>query len=583
MLLGFVLLFLYGFIVWLVFFKFRWLKFTIAWGFFSTFFVLHLGIIFLIGLRFVAPTSTDARVIQRTIQLTPRLSEPTLVTAVLVEPNVHVKRGTPLFQFDRRIYEAKVKQLQAQLAQAKQNVLIMKADIQVTSREDRQAARASSSTPNTRKSYRAISPRAAPDRKRTRKKWSAQVAADSAAIKEAQAEEQRSRLKYQSEIGGVNTTVAATQAELDQAQFYLDNTLMVAPEDGYIMNLQVRPGMVAGDIRFGAIASFICDDNRYLLANFFQENLKYVKPGQPVEVALDLYPGQIWPGKVAGDLAGQRRGPDAAERDVAEVPLSRRAKCRKDSSPSRSRWTIRTRSSSRSARRAAPRSTRIRAARSSSCARSRSAVTPGTTGSIPSPDDSAPLLSSSRRCVAGCALKTPPSHTDVVERALPTATRDSAGVARRSARRRGGQRLAEVVQRPDARSDRRRGDRQQPRPARGGRARSPSPSRRSSSSVRRLLPWVGVQRAAMSPTTRTTAASAAPPRSSACRVGARLWGRLRAQRPRPERNAEAAALDYAYARQSLAATTAKLWYVADRDAAAARAERAGGQDLRRSP
>ena len=111
MLLGFVLLFAYGFIVWLVFFKFRWLKFTIAWGFFSTFFVLHLGIIFLIGLRFVAPTSTEARVIQRTIQLTPRLSEPTLVTAVLVEPNVHVKRGTPLFQFDRRIYEAKVKQL----------------------------------------------------------------------------------------------------------------------------------------------------------------------------------------------------------------------------------------------------------------------------------------------------------------------------------------------------------------------------------------------------------------------------------------------------------------------------------------
>ena len=111
MLLGFVLLFAYGFIVWLVFFKFRWLKFTIPWGFFSTFFVLHLGIIFLIGLRFVAPTSTEARVIQRTIQLTPRLSEPTLVTAVLVEPNVHVKRGTPLFQFDRRIYEAKVKQL----------------------------------------------------------------------------------------------------------------------------------------------------------------------------------------------------------------------------------------------------------------------------------------------------------------------------------------------------------------------------------------------------------------------------------------------------------------------------------------
>ena len=30
--------------------------------------------------------------------------------------------------------------------------------------------------------------------------------------------------------------------------------------------------MVAGDIRLGAIASFTCDADRYLLANFFQEN-----------------------------------------------------------------------------------------------------------------------------------------------------------------------------------------------------------------------------------------------------------------------------------------------------------------------
>ena len=307
MLLGFVLLFAYGFIVWLVFFKFRWLKFTIPWGFFSTFFILHLGIIFLIGLRFVAPTSTEARVIQRTIQLTPRLSEPTLVTAVLVEPNVHVKRGTPLFQFDRRIYEAKVQQLQAQLAQAKQNVLIMKADIQVTAEK---IVKLKSELEYARYQQKLSGDlaKSGAGPEEDAQKWSAQVAADNAAIKEAQAEEQRSRLKYQSEIGGVNTAVASTQAELDQALFYLDNTLMVAPEDGYIINLQAQPGMVAGDIRFGAIASFICDDNRYILANFFQENLKYVKPGQIVEVALDLYPGQIWRGKVQAIWQGSGAG-----------------------------------------------------------------------------------------------------------------------------------------------------------------------------------------------------------------------------------------------------------------------------------
>jgi len=41
-----------------------------------------------------------------------------------------------------------------------------------------------------------------------------------------------------------------------------------------------------------------------------------------------------------------------------------------------------------------------------------------------------------------------------------------------------------------------------------------------------------------------------------------VWGRLRAQRAAAEAGYEATALDYAYARQSLAATTAKLWYLA---------------------
>jgi len=41
-----------------------------------------------------------------------------------------------------------------------------------------------------------------------------------------------------------------------------------------------------------------------------------------------------------------------------------------------------------------------------------------------------------------------------------------------------------------------------------------------------------------------------------------LWGSLRAQRAAAEAGYQATALEYAYARQSLAATTAKLWYLA---------------------
>jgi multidrug resistance efflux pump len=322
MLFGFVLLFGYAFVVWLVFFKYKWMKFNIPWGVVSVSVGLHLLIIFMLGLRFVTPTSTDAQVIQHTIQLTPRLSEPTLVTAVLVEPNVLVKKGQPLFQFDRRPYEYKLRQLEAQLAKAKQNVLVMKADTQVTAQKVAKLRYELEYAQYQSKLSSGLASQGAGPQEDAQK-WKAQVSADEAAIAEALAEQQVSQLRYMSQIDGVNTSVAEVEAELAQAHFYLDNTLMVAPEDGTVINLQVRPGMVAGDYRVGAIATFVCDEGRYVLAKFFQENLKYVKPGQTAELAVDLYPGQIFKGTVQAIWQGSGRGqmlPSGVLPDFKYVP-----------------------------------------------------------------------------------------------------------------------------------------------------------------------------------------------------------------------------------------------------------------------
>ena len=240
MIAGLVLVFAYALLVWAVFFRFKWLKFSIPWGVVSAFVGVHLLIIFLIGLRFMTPLATEAKVIQHTIQLTPRLPQPTLLMEVLVEPNVSVKKGQPLFQFDRRMYELQVKQLEAQLAKAKQNVLVMKADIEVAAQKViKLKSQLEFAKYQQKLSANLAKQGAGPEE--DAQKWAAQVAADTAAIKEAQAEEQRAILNYTSEINGVNTSVAATQAELDQARFYLDNTLMVAPEDGYIISAQRPP------------------------------------------------------------------------------------------------------------------------------------------------------------------------------------------------------------------------------------------------------------------------------------------------------------------------------------------------------
>jgi hypothetical protein len=83
----------FSIVFWLVFFKFKWLKLSLGWGIIiSAFFVLHVLLVFVIGLRFVTPFAANATVVQHTIQIIPRLPEPTLVTAVLVEENVPVKK-----------------------------------------------------------------------------------------------------------------------------------------------------------------------------------------------------------------------------------------------------------------------------------------------------------------------------------------------------------------------------------------------------------------------------------------------------------------------------------------------------------
>jgi multidrug resistance efflux pump len=298
---------IYAGLIWLVFFKLKLIKFSIGWGIVSGFVGLHVLLIFLIGMRFVTPYSTNATVVQHTIQLIPRLPDPTLVTAVLVEEGVLVKKGQPLFQFDRRPYEYQVQQLEAKLVEAKQNVKVLEADVEVAT----QKAKRLEVGLKFELFQKGIFDKLAKQqvvREDDVVKWATRVGRAEAAKDEALAELERAHLKYKAEIDGINPTVADIEAQLRLARYYLNNTTLVAPEDGRIINLQVRPGMVSGIVRVGGIAAFLAEANRYVLATFFQENLKYVEPGQPVEVALDLYPGQIFAGKVDSIWRGNGLG-----------------------------------------------------------------------------------------------------------------------------------------------------------------------------------------------------------------------------------------------------------------------------------
>lgn len=287
----------YIILVWFVFFKAKWLRFNIVWGVLSFWMGAHLLLIFMVALRFYQPFTLDSHVVRSTIQIVPKLTEPTILSEVLVTPNEPVKKGDPLYRFDDTIFAEQVKAAKAQLAAAEQNVKIMAQDAEAAADavERAQAQLAYSQSQQAR--YEKLVPTGGA-RQDELDRWNEQVTEDQAGVKQAQANQKKAQLALDNNVDGVNTGVAQAQAQLAQAEYFLENTTIYAPEDGMIVSQQARPGLVVGDVRLGAIAAFVTDDKPYILATYRQQNLKFVAPGQEVEVALDLYPGEILTGKV---------------------------------------------------------------------------------------------------------------------------------------------------------------------------------------------------------------------------------------------------------------------------------------------
>ena len=81
------------------------------------------------------------------------------------------------------------------------------------------------------------------------------------ALAESEAAATSAKLGYESEISGVNTTVARLQAELGEAQFDLDQTTVVAPGPGYVTQMALRPGMYVVPAPLRPVMVFVHKDD----------------------------------------------------------------------------------------------------------------------------------------------------------------------------------------------------------------------------------------------------------------------------------------------------------------------------------
>ncbi len=88
----------------------------------------------------------------------------------------------------------------------------------------------------------------------------------------------------------------AAEARVNQAQLNLDNTKIVAPEDGYIAKKSLEVGQLAA---VGVpLVGFVGSSERWVIANFKETEIKDVHVGKKVKVSVDAIPHETFDGVV---------------------------------------------------------------------------------------------------------------------------------------------------------------------------------------------------------------------------------------------------------------------------------------------
>ena len=327
-----ILIGIYAFFVWLIFIKFKWLP----WNTKSQVIVVIIPIVgitaLILTLNVVAPSSPDVRVIKYVVQVVPQVRG--RVIEVPVSGNDYVKKGAVLFKIDPTPYRNTVKQLEGKLAAneaALNEALAGLSQAGASVGEMREAVNAAGGQAGAIRAnldlakkrvveYRELVATGAGDRFGL-EKWEANVRELEGQLATATASESQAKFKLSARSGGDQAAVAqakakvatakaqaaATRADLDNARWELSQTVMVAPANGWVMNLQLRPGSMVVGVPLAPAMTFV-EDAYQIIALYQQNELHKVQPGDAAELAINTLPGQIIKARVNSIVWGQGQG-----------------------------------------------------------------------------------------------------------------------------------------------------------------------------------------------------------------------------------------------------------------------------------
>jgi len=225
-------------------------------------------------------TTDDAYVETTTVQVAPRVNGQ--ITEVFITDNQKVKEGDLVAKIDPADYEVALAQAEAKYEKtllnqknAKANFKAMQSNID-TAQKDLER-------------YKNLYAQGAVSKQTLDQ---AQAKYDSAQANLTNAEE---ALLSQGGNKVADADLKEIKALRDRAKLNLGYTNIYAPQTGTVSSRRVEKGMY---VNVGTPLFTIVPENVWIVANYKENQLRHMKPGQVVDIKIDTYPNHTFKGKV---------------------------------------------------------------------------------------------------------------------------------------------------------------------------------------------------------------------------------------------------------------------------------------------
>jgi len=140
-----------------------------------------------------------------------------------------------------------------------------------------------------------------------------------AALERSRAEVRKAQQALEARVGEEHALVAEVTSQLRQAKLNLEWTRVYAPANGYVTNVQLREGCY---IHVGTpVITCIDGDDWWVVANFRENAMARLRPGQPAKVAFRSSPNRVFDAHVISVGWGVSQGQGVPSGQLPEVKV----------------------------------------------------------------------------------------------------------------------------------------------------------------------------------------------------------------------------------------------------------------------